>query len=294
MVVETYLVSRRTGEKFRLNGVRRSTRLPSKLNLRQAFRGQRLYSAAKLPSKVDLRKDMTSVENQGQTNSCTANALAGAYEYLTKKGSGRDIHVSRFFAYYNTRVKDNKGDESNIEDVGATLSSTVEAAEEFGTCLESLWPFDPSNINTRPSDEAYQQGADHQITSASWLDHDLQEMKSCLAQGFPFLFGVTLYPSIEQAETAGVVPIPNAFDYQQGQIGGHALLAVGYSDKSNSFIVRNSWGQDWGDKGYCYFPYDYLTNENLCFDMHIVQKLEANDFGQDYWDNNDSVDFREQ
>jgi C1A family cysteine protease len=94
----------------------------------------------------------------------------------------------------------------------------------------------------------------------------------------------------------------------------HALLAVGYSDQSQSFIVRNSWGEDWvryvfcllssfisivimyffqGDKGYCYIPYDYITNSDLCFDVWTVRKVATDDFGQDHWDNDDSIDYRQ-
>ena len=89
----------------------------------------------------------------------------------------------------------------------------------------------------------------------------------------------------------------------------HAMLAVGYSDQSNSFIVRNSWGQYWvseivvregqrsiffcslqGDHGYCYIPYEYMTNPELCFDLWTVRHITNDDFGQDDWDQDDSVD----
>ena len=47
-----------------------------------------------------------------------------------------------------------------------------------------------------------------------------------------------------------------------------------------------------GDKGYCYIPYNYVTNTNLCFDAWTVRKVATNDFGQDHWDNDDSIDYR--
>ena len=67
------------------------------------------YKESQLPKKVDLRKYMSEVENQGDMNSCTANAVAGAYEYLVKKNQGADYDVSRLFIYYNARVE--TGDE---------------------------------------------------------------------------------------------------------------------------------------------------------------------------------------
>lgn len=93
-------------------------------------------------------------------------------------------------------------------------------------------------------------------------------------------------------------------------IFSHALLAVGYSDQSQAFIVRNSWGENWvkclliqikyiifffikGDKGYCYIPYDYITNPDYCFDAWTIRRVATNDFGHDHWDQDDSVDYKQ-
>lgn len=92
------------------------------------------------------------------------------------------------------------------------MTSAIEALEESGVCLESIWPYDISQVNVRPSDEAYQSGKHHRITEALQVNIDLNEMKSCLAQGFPFAFGLTLYQSFDQASTSGVVPMPTSFD----------------------------------------------------------------------------------
>ncbi len=184
----------------------------------------------------------------------------GAYEYLTKKANGFNIDVSRLFIYYNGRVIDNQSEP--LTDSGCTMTSAIEALEQFGTCLESLWPYDISQVNTRPNDQSYQEAQSHKITEAFQVNINLYEMKSCLAQGFPFAFGLKLYSSFDQAGTTGVVPMPDTGDYGQQPIGrfiyrfvilereftfhfSHALLAVGYSDQSNAFIVRNSWGEDW-------------------------------------------------
>ncbi|CAF0784632.1 unnamed protein product [Adineta ricciae] len=290
MPLKRFLVHRQSGRQFRLNGIHRSRRLPGKHHLRQNFSDHVKYSADQLPPSVDFRPNMPPVEDQSQIGSCTANSLAGAYEYIIKKSEGNDIAVSRLFIYYNERAKENP---SNITDSGATLTDGIETIEEFGVCLESFWPYDISQVNTKPSDEAYQEAVGHKITNALQVNRDLNEMKSCLAQGFPFAFGLQLYPSFNKATTGGVVRMPSSDELSGQPLGGHALLAVGYSDQSQSFIVRNSWGQDWGDQGYCYIPYDYMTNTEYCYDAWTIRTLSTDDFGQDEWNNDDSVDYRQ-
>jgi C1A family cysteine protease len=146
----------------------------------------------------------------------------GAYEYLTKKKHGTNIDVSRLFIYYNARVKENGGDQ-HLTDSGTTLTSAIEALEELGTCLESLWPYDISKCNTRPSNEAYKQAKLHPITDALQIKINLNEMKSCLAQGFPFAFGLTLFSSFGRAASSGVVPMPTRSERSQTPVGGSVL-----------------------------------------------------------------------
>ncbi|CAF1651549.1 unnamed protein product [Adineta ricciae] len=290
MPLKTYLLNKLFNRKCRLNGIWPSARLPHKHNLRQAFNDRLIYSPEDLPPKVDLRNDMTTVENQSSIGSCSANALAGAYEYLAKKHHGESIDVSRLFIYYNGREKEQPSEA--ITDSGCSMTSAIEALEQFGTCLESIWPYDVSRVNTRPNNEAYQAAKPHTISEALQVSIDLHEMKSCLAQGFPFVFGLRLFTSFDKAAKTGAVPMPSASDRSRQSDGSHALVAVGYSDQSQSFIVRNSWGTDWGDRGYCYIPYDYMTDADLCFDAWTIRKVPNDDFGQSHWDYNDEVDYQ--
>jgi hypothetical protein len=136
--------------------------------------------------------------------------FSGAYEYLTKKDTGDNIDVSRLFIYYNARVKGSNS--TSVTDSGCSMTDAIEALEEFGTCLESYWPYDISNVNVRPNNRAYQQAAEHKISEAFQVNVDLNEMKSCLAQGFPIAFGLKLFSSFDKAAQTGVVPMPNARD----------------------------------------------------------------------------------
>jgi len=98
----------------------------------------------------------------------------------------------------------------------------------------------------------------------------ISTLKGCLASGYPFVFGFTVYQSFESAQVAktGIVPMPAP---HEAVVGGHAVLAVGYDDASQQFIVRNSWGDGWGIKGYFMMPYGYLTDTSLSDDFWTVQ-----------------------
>ena len=106
--------------------------------------------------------------------------------------------MSRLFIYYNARVKGSRS--GIVNDTGCSMTDAIEALEEFGTCLESIWPYDISRVNTRPDDEAYEQAETHKIYKATEIDLNLNEMKSCLAQGFPFAFGLRLFTSFDKAK----------------------------------------------------------------------------------------------
>jgi C1A family cysteine protease len=166
-----------------------------------------------------------------------------------KKGTGgTDVCVSRLFIYYNARVADatenSGGDSDSVEvtDSGATITNTIETLESIGCCLESTWPYDISQVNQKPSDEAYAEAPPYKISEAFQVNVDLTEMKKCLAQGFPFAFGLVLYPSYNNVQSDGIVPMPGSDEETEG---GHCQLAVGYDDSTQSFIVRNSWGAGW-------------------------------------------------
>jgi len=62
-------------------------------------------------------------------------------------------------------------------------------------------------------------------------------------------------------------------DLKERSLGGHAVIVMGYDDDTECFIVKNSWGTKWGDKGYFYMPYDYLLNRNLSDDFWVIQKV---------------------
>ena len=232
-----------------------------------------LYSAVRpvpltLPLRVDLRHGCSSVEDQGSLGSCTANALAGALEFLEIKNKVHFADLSRLFIYYNERVIEH----SVRSDSGAMLRDGIKTLAKQGVCSEKTWPYVVSKFSVKPRAVCYKEASNHQITSYHRI-LTIEEMRTCLAEGFPFVFGFTVYEGFETQHVAltGVVDMPQP---RERVVGGHAVMAVGYDDAAKRFIVRNSWGVAWGMKGYFTMPYAYLVDRNLSDDFWTVRRGE--------------------
>jgi len=243
--------------------------------------------AERLPVKVDLRPMMTPVEAQGDTQSCVANAAAGAYEYLQKRHLGEEGYdVSRLFVYFNARNREVAENEA-ITDSGSCIQDAIAGLQEDGACSEDTWPFDPELVNEPPSDAAYAEAKSFLVEEAQFLPHDLNLWKTALAAGQPIIFAVKLFPSFDQLRR-GVVPTPSDQDLQTGTSGGHCMLCVGYSEPDKIFIVRNSWGAKWGDQGYCYIPYSYVMREDLNNgDAWIIKRVDPIEPDESSWSQDD-------
>jgi len=243
-----------------------------------------------VPEKVDLRKYMTAVEDQSQTNSCCANAVAGAYEYINKRQAmqrGDSIaDISRMFIYYVGRKKDQQsfGEDFSVQpkDEGMTLGGAISALEMKGACLEKNWPFELSRVNARPSPDCFNEAVQFKISESKKVPVDLDAMRECLAEGMPIIFGLKLTAQFFRPLPGGGIQTPDPNDPQSSEHGLHAMLIVGYNDRQEVFIVRNSWGTSWGDRGYGYVPYDYICNSNFNFlGMYCIIGLTDADFTPD-------------
>lgn len=221
-----------------------------------------------VPTSIDLRPQCPPIVNQGALGSCTANALAGAIGFLEVKDGLDDIAMSRLFIYYNERVIEN----TVSQDSGAQIRDGIKTLAAQGCCAESDWPYAIANFTKKPAAACYKEGLDHQITAYQRIDA-FDQMRACLVEGFPFVFGFSVYESFESPAVAksGIAPMPKK---TERLLGGHAVVCVGYDDASKRLIVRNSWGTEWGMQGYFTLPYGYLSNPDLAADFWTIRRGE--------------------
>ena len=221
-----------------------------------------------LPQAVDLRPHCPPVYDQGQLGSCTANAIAGAIEFDRKKQSLADFVPSRLFIYYNERVMEG----TVSSDAGAQIRDGIKSVAKIGAPSETDWPYNIKKFASKPPAKAYSHAKLDRGVQYQRVVQSLQQMQGCLASGFPYVFGFTVYQSFESQTVAktGIMPMPAA---REKKLGGHAVLAVGYDAAKRMMIVRNSWGPDWGQAGYFMMPFEFVASPSMASDFWTIRTI---------------------
>lgn len=242
-----------------------------------------LQHLQQLPASVDLRPHILFAPyDQGRIGSCTANAIAAAVQFdRIKMSQAPDFTPTRLFIYYNERAMEHHVP----SDAGAQIRDGIKSVAKLGACKETTWPYDdtPADPNTelfpagakpaqKPPAAAYHEAEIYRAVSYLRVQQSLAQMRGCLAQGFPFVLGFTVYTSMWDAggNPVTVLPMPSGGD---SVAGGHAVLVVGYDDAKQQFIIRNSWGPGVQDHGHFYMPYAYATDPHLAQDFWTVRGM---------------------
>lgn len=231
------------------------------------------YQGQTVPNFVSWAAKYPGVWNQGDTNSCTAQAISGALSYTTGK-----FDPSRLFQYYNERLIYGEDNHVNYldQDSGVNLSSAVKAFLKYGICGENLWPFNAGAMFLKPSVTCYSAATKGPLkealkiqTPGSANSNLINELVEVIAQGNPVIIGIEVYPSFESLETSqtAVIPMPSN---NHPPLGGHAVVLVGYNIEKQVFVFRNSWGPAWGHLGYALIPFDYI--KEYCISAWVLVK----------------------
>ena len=226
---------------------------------------------ASVPDNVDLSSYFPEVYAQGQLGACTAHMSAAMIQY-DQKVQGLDwVMPSRLFDYYNSRLLEG----TTSQDAGASISDAVRAIEKYGWVSEDKYPYDIQKFAKRPSQELYTEAQPNKIVDTAYIQQNLAFLQATLAAGHPIGFGFVVYPSFESDHTAstGFMTMPTMEDMYKGPVGGHAVVLVGYQNKRQAFLVRNSWSRSWGINGYFWMPYQYCLQNRLASDFRVINSV---------------------
>lgn len=226
-----------------------------------------------LPKSADLKKYFSSIKNQGKQGACSSFSLTSVFEYFLNNETHKEDDMSEAYVYYNAR--EIQGD-TNIDE-GANLYNVIRGMADKGVCLEELCPYDSNVFDKRPSNEAYKDGKEHTVTTAKNVPVSVETVKSAINDGYPVVGCFRVFKSLQE-NTSGYIPMPSDYERSHEEEKFHAMVICGYNDKHGHFIVRNSWGTDFGDKGYCYLPYSYLRDSDLTRYAVTITGIDANAF----------------
>ena len=216
---------------------------------------------------IDLRDGFTPIKDQGLIGACTVFSITSIFEYILKN-SGQNTDLSESFVYYNVRHKE----KNEHKDTGSSFQDVIMSIGNMGICTETLHPYS-KGLSEQPTDEAYADGRKRRILKALNVKIAEDDIKSAIQEGYPVAISLRIYDSFNT--TAGFVRRPTAAEIESADFSYHAMVIVGYTDDTKHFVVRNSWGEHFGDKGYCYIPYSYICDPDLNRMACVVTEVDT-------------------
>jgi len=207
------------------------------------------YSGSGLPKVVDLSANLPTPGHQGSQRSCTAWAVGYALKaYQEFIETSTRIYFSPSFIYNQI---------NNGRDGGSRVMDALNLISEQGSCTWDDMPYNQNDFRTQPSHSAITKAKKYKIDYWRQVNvRDRKEIKAQINAGYPVVIGAVIDEGFEKLRQY------NAESMWKQNIGatkgGHAMLIVGYDDYKNAFRIINSWGTDWGDKGYAWIDYIYF------------------------------------
>lgn len=217
--------------------------------------------------------------DQGQLGSCTANAIAFAVQFRRKVLGLVPWRPSRLFIYYWERFMEG----TLNEDSGAQIRDGLKVIAKYGAPPEDGWPYDITKFTQEPPAPEEARGQTNLVTNYAKVLQALPSIKQFLYNGYPIVFGFSVYDSFESDQVAqtGNMPYPQPAEEQQG---GHAIAATGWDDdyvppptpgvQPGGLEIRNSWGE-WGDHGHFWMPTQIALNPGLSSDFWVAEVVEG-------------------
>lgn len=233
---------------------------------------------------VDLRKFMSPVRNQKDLGSCSSFAVVAMYEALMNRcGSNANNEMSPAFLYYHTNII--KGRPTG----GSNYFEQFEVLGKHGVCYEHLCRYNSENPSTVPTKEAHDDAINHRVIKAKQIpivagadknesikrNHFL--LTSALSEGYPIGISLKIYDNF--GKDGAFISHPDD-NHDSKEDGRHAMVIVGYSEENGFYIVRNSWGEDFGEEGYCYIPMTYIDDSDYMDFACIITEISETAIGE--------------
>jgi len=217
------------------------------------------------PGDVDLRAHTTET-NQYSAGSCAGNATADSVEVLNSIEGLPAVQLSRLFVYTlarNFMDMDMDGRSDIDKDEGTYIRLCFDVLSKFGICREDVaagkggWPYDLSKLHELPDLKSMRRATGHRIHSYYRItgsgEDRVDEVISALRSNHPVVFGTAINSAFRRVRNLDPIGPPEG-----ATIGGHAMLVVGWL-QGKGFIVKNSWGKGWGDKGFWIMTPEYMA-----------------------------------
>ena len=229
------------------------------------------FQARGRESKVDLRQFCAPVEDQGPLGSCNACAVVSALEFLQIKSRRPLTHLSVLYVYYYGRKL--AGNEN--KHTGLLCHHATAAVMAYGVCEDRLWPYRTDRFTQEPPERARKEA--HRFDAVQYARLGTSdEAKLSLSSGVPVLFGLDIPAEYYHATREdGRMPPLGTFDHMP--MTGHTMLVVGYDDETKTWLAQNSWGADWGQRGYVHMPYDLVSKYAWNDELWAIGALEQVD-----------------
>jgi C1A family cysteine protease len=164
-------------------------------------------------------------------------------------------------------------------DFGAQIRDGIVSVATYGVPPEDKWPYDgiagdpttgvfPENARAiqTPPPEVMQEAVNYKTISYAPLNQNLDVLESCVAAGYPFIFGFTVFDNFNEQTKILRTPGPN----DKITPYGHAVLVTGYDQAKRTFRVRNSWGASANTGGYFEMNYAYVLDPRLSSNFWVV------------------------
>lgn len=202
-----------------------------------------------LPERADLSETVPPPRAQADTSTCTSwgATYAAASQALRRAGGPKTLTLSPAFTYNQV-----SGDASCR--TGTSISKTLDLLRTGGGLPIEEFVYDAGWCGRQPTAAERQRALQFRIKGWSRFSaKDLNAMKAQLARGAPVIFSMRTGSRMRGHRGDGLIESDNAPIY------GHTMLVVGYDDARKAFRIQNSWGRDWGDRGYAWFSYEFWT-----------------------------------